>query len=108
MRARIMAALAAYEVFEGREITTHSGADYYYLSTPRDREGESSYAADHMHVADDATCSEAGVDVPGLGLIPWVDSLDMGKIRRRIEDRLRKADTDTLLRVAGWLDLKLT
>lgn len=103
-----MAALAAYEMFRGLEITTHSGADYYYLSAPRDREGSTSYAASLQHVAEDATCSEAGIDVPGLGLIPWVDSLDMRKIRRRIEDRLRKADTNTLLRIAGWLDVKLT
>lgn len=107
MRKKIMATLAAYEAYTGKEITTHSGADYYYLSTPHSREGASSYAADHMHVADDATCTEEGVEVPGIGLIPWAETLDVEGIRRRLIDDLRKADTNTILRVAGWLGVEI-
>lgn len=112
MEKRIWKALELAEMYEGREITTHSGANYYYWSTSSDRAGASSYPADWRWIEEgivsgDIPTDAAGIHLPGIGLIPWADQVDVKKVRRRIEDALRKAADDEIIRVAGLIGVKL-
>lgn len=91
--------------------TSHSGADYVYWSEFRDREHASSFAVDASGLECrglvDVTPTSIILQGP-TGEVVLPVSFDFKKIRRRIEDALRKTATDeNLLRIADTLNVSL-
>ena len=95
----------------GNAWSTHAGADYVYWSDHRARDGAESYPANARDLAnrDLIRCDKAGIELYGPGAyvrIPY--KWDTAKIRRRIEDALRKTtDISNLLKIADIVSVKV-
>jgi hypothetical protein len=91
--------------------TSHFGADYVYWSTASERDGATSYPinADNLN---DKGLVEIRPDCIILtgpnGDVTLPLEFDFKKIRRRVEDALRKTATDqNILKIADILNIKL-
>ena len=95
----------------GNAWSTHAGADYVYWSDHRARDGAESYPANARDLAnrDLIRCDEAGIELYGPnGSVRIPYHWDAAKIRRRIEDALRKTvPVGDLLRIADIVGVKI-
>lgn len=90
---------------------SHSGAGYVYWSIDCQREGSSTYPVDAIDLRDKGLLSiepdKIVLDGPHGDVVLPI-KFDFAKIRRRIEDALRKTATDQqLLKLADVLSVKL-
>jgi hypothetical protein len=95
----------------GNGWTSHDRADYVYWSSPSDREGATSYLVDARGLNDKGLIDIAHghIELCGPdGTIELPLIFDWKKIRRRVEDALRKSgNTLDLLMIANILNVKL-
>jgi hypothetical protein len=91
--------------------TSHDDAQYVYWANTNDREGAISYRVNAHDLAHKDLIEIRGdqIFLNGPEAVHLPMTFDFKKIRRRVEDSLRKnGDTDKLLRIAAILDTKLT
>jgi len=96
---------------EGYRLFTHAGAGYCYLFRHEDVGSGAAFEVSPLEALDEGwlTVNEegTGVRLPGGDMVPL--QIDWVKVRRRVEDTLRKLeDRKKLYKVARELNVKLT
>lgn len=91
---------------ERQYFSTHSGADYAYWSTDRQREGSIAYEVTPMECIEEGWIYLVGQTVMFCGSPLFEMDFDIAKVRRRVEDALRKTTDDRVLAAAMLLNVK--
>jgi hypothetical protein len=100
--------LEAVSLKEGERqyFASHCGADYAYWSTDREREGSEAYEVSLRLCIEEGWIYLEGQTVMFCGSPLFEMDFDIVKVRRRVEDALRKTTEDRVLAAAMLLDVK--